>query len=272
MDDLADPGPTEVWEDDTLPGAVWMRGRSVTYAVDPVDELIIGAPVGPSGYHLHRHGHTDVVRPGDLVALDPEHPHRGTPTGAGAWDGRLLVLPTALLWSELDDVPLIVRQGIDRPVVRSTELHARFVHLHRASRQGASRLARQSALLALLDDLTTELGGPPRRSGDPVVAAAVEILRDTFPLGVDLDELAAATGSTRFALFRRFRRELGVTPHAFLVSLRVAHARRLLGVGTPISDAAVATGFSDQSHLHRNFRDRLGLTPGRYRALASTRR
>ena len=47
--------------------------------------------------------------------------------------------------------------------------------------------------------------------------------------------------------------------------VRVGHARRLLAAGSSIGDAAVASGFADQSHLHRQFRHRLGFTPGRYR-------
>jgi AraC-like DNA-binding protein len=30
------------------------------------------------------------------------------------------------------------------------------------------------------------------------------------------------------------------------------------------TDVAPAAGFTDQSHLHRHFRRRLGLTPGQY--------
>ncbi|MEM8614505.1 MAG: helix-turn-helix domain-containing protein [Cyanobacteria bacterium P01_H01_bin.105] len=42
-------------------------------------------------------------------------------------------------------------------------------------------------------------------------------------------------------------------------------AKRLLASGYPILTAALATGFSsDQSHLHRHFQRRLGITPGQY--------
>lgn len=35
--------------------------------------------------------------------------------------------------------------------------------------------------------------------------------------------------------------------------------------GQPIAEAAAATGFADQSHLHRHFQRSLGVTPGEYR-------
>ena len=135
------------------------------------------------------------------------------------------------------------------------------------ARIGAPRLERECGLLALLDDLTLGTGASARPAGDPGVARALEYLRDCWRSPVDLDTLASAAGTTKFRLLRRFRAEVGITPHRFLVSVRVAHARRLLAAGTPISVVAAETGFADQSHLNRHFRDRLGFTPARYRRL-----
>ncbi len=44
-------------------------------------------------------------------------------------------------------------------------------------------------------------------------------------------------------------------------------ARQLLAVGESVTDAAVAVGFFDQSHLTRHFRRIVGVTPGRYRQM-----
>ena len=41
-------------------------------------------------------------------------------------------------------------------------------------------------------------------------------------------------------------------------------ARQLLEAGENTADVAVATGFADQSHLHRHFRRTLDLTPREY--------
>jgi len=267
-DRAAEVDRPRVWHDDTLPGVVWMQGVASEYRVDPVDEYVIGVATGAVGYLLQRGSRTRTVRAGRLVVLDPEHAHRGTRTAHGPWHARLLVLPAALLWSSLDELPALVRTTVDDPVIDAPALRRRFVTLHRASQAGAPRLERECALLALLDDLVPAAHGERRPSGSPAVATAVEHLRDTFTQAVDLDTLAAAAGSTRFRLLRRFRAELGVTPHQFLTSVRVAHARRLLAAGTPVSEAAATSGFADQSHLTRQFRARLGFTPARYRQAA----
>jgi len=265
LNDLARRGQPELWHDDALPGVVGMRGLSSEYAVDPVDEFIIGAVIGTDGYDLHRHGRVQRVLPGDLVVLDAEYAHRGTAIDYQPWNGCLLVLPAALWWTAVDEVPELFRYGISDPIVRLAGVRERFLTAHTASREGRDRLERECALLSLLDDISGTVPGQRRASGDPAVSAAVAVLRDVFPGSIDLETLAAEVGLPKFRLLRRFRREVGLTPHDFLASLRVSNARRLLAAGIPIAEAAHASGFADQSHLHRNFRARLGLTPGAYR-------
>src|SRR5204862_6209066 len=62
-----------------------------------------------------------------------------------------------------------------------------------------------------------------------------------------LDELARATGTNKFVLLRRFKRDLGITPHALLTAMRIDQARALLHRGVPSAEAALLLGFADQA-------------------------
>jgi AraC-like DNA-binding protein len=64
---------------------------------------------------------------------------------------------------------------------------------------------------------------------------------------------------------RGFVREIGITPHAYLVQRRVRLARQLLANGQTPVQAAIQAGFADQSHMTRAFVRQLGVTPSRYR-------
>jgi AraC-like DNA-binding protein len=66
-------------------------------------------------------------------------------------------------------------------------------------------------------------------------------------------------GVSRFVLVRYFRRELGTTPHAWLLQLRVERAR-----GMAATAVAADTGFADQAHFSRVFKRIVGLTPRAY--------
>jgi len=84
-----------------------------------------------------------------------------------------------------------------------------------------------------------------------------------------LDDLARATGVDRFRLTRAFKAAFGLAPHAYLVQLRLAKARRLLAAGQPPALVAMSLGFADQSHMGRWFRRAYGLTPAHYRRRCS---
>ncbi len=98
------------------------------------------------------------------------------------------------------------------------------------------------------------------------MARAKEIIRGPHGDGASLRSLAAATGLHPNYLLNVFTREVGLSPHRYLVGVRVERAKALLRRGRPLAEVALAAGFSDQSHLARAFKRRTLLTPGRYRA------
>ena len=50
---------------------------------------------------------------------------------------------------------------------------------------------------------------------------------------------------------------------------RLARARALVGAGAPLAELAAATGFADQAHFSRHFKQAYGLPPGRWAALTA---
>jgi transcriptional regulator of acetoin/glycerol metabolism/AraC-like DNA-binding protein len=83
---------------------------------------------------------------------------------------------------------------------------------------------------------------------------------------VDLPVLAGIAGLSVFHFAREFKRTAGVTPHYYLLKKRVERAKTLLSRSDlSLSEIAFASGFSDQSHLTRRFRQILGATPGEVR-------
>jgi AraC-like DNA-binding protein len=83
-----------------------------------------------------------------------------------------------------------------------------------------------------------------------------------------LADLAREAGVSRFQLLRGFARELGLTPHAYVLQQRIALARRLIRARVALPEVALNAGFCDQSHLHRCFLRQFGVTPGRYASAA----
>jgi len=81
-----------------------------------------------------------------------------------------------------------------------------------------------------------------------------------------LPQLAREANLSPDHLIRAFKRELGVTPHQYIMQRRIDRARKLLAsTNMPLAELAQAAGFSDQSHLTTAFRKAVGVSPARYR-------
>lgn len=80
-----------------------------------------------------------------------------------------------------------------------------------------------------------------------------------------IEEMAKAVHVSKYSFIRIFRNEVGLTPHQFQIQNRIRKAQRLLEGTIETSEAALVTGFFDQSHFIRHFVKLVGLTPTGYR-------
>jgi AraC-like DNA-binding protein len=103
------------------------------------------------------------------------------------------------------------------------------------------------------------------RRSTPDIGRARQRIDDDPASSLSLVDLARDSGVSRFQLLRAFARELGLTPHAYVMQRRLTRARRLILSGMTLADVAASCGFYDQSHLNRCFVRQFGVTPRRYR-------
>jgi len=122
----------------------------------------------------------------------------------------------------------------------------------------------------LEDDRTSILSRDmqPRVSALPV--RALNRVREKVEANLDTDlslgSLAEETGYSRAHFLRMFRAATGVTPHQYVLGLRLIRAQDCLKRrDTSIIDIALSCGFSSQSHMTSVFRQRLETTPAEFR-------
>ena len=206
---------------------------------------------------------------GELFVLQPEAVHTGMAAVPEGWAYDVLYLDPELLheWDERDgEAPRAARWV----VFQDRALRDALFLMHRLLAAGASGLELDEAILVAVDSLRPHLRpGPPSartRSEHGAVRRARVHLLEHWDERVDLASLSAVAGLSRFELVRRFRAQLGLTPHAFQTNLRLARARALLHSGEPPAAVAAACGFADQPHLTRTFKRAVGVTPARFAA------
>lgn len=80
-------------------------------------------------------------------------------------------------------------------------------------------------------------------------------------------ELAAVAGLSPNRFAQAFASATGLSPHQYLLQLRLERAVQLLHHSThTLADIAAASGFASQQHMTQLMRRRLGTTPARQRA------
>lgn len=96
---------------------------------------------------------------------------------------------------------------------------------------------------------------------------AIEFIHSNIGSAPRLADIAGSVCMSQHTFARAFKTATGVTPHQYMINLRIERAQELLAAGRlPLSLIASAVGFFDQSHLTMHFRRALGMTPGRYRS------
>jgi len=158
-------------------------------------------------------------------------------------------------------------------VVDDRALHLQLQQLHHMFRPdcvaSTSLLERDSTLLYSAARLALRHADAPPfiyrpGSEDKRVQAVIDYMAAHLDENIALEDLATITGLSRFHLLRVFREATGLPPHTYFNHMRLRRAKRMLFDGASIADAAAATGFADQSHLHRHFKAMWGVSPGAF--------
>jgi AraC-like DNA-binding protein len=246
----------------------WFAGEA--YADHRHDTYAIG--LTDSGVQVFDYrGSRRVSLPGQVAALYPDELHNGRAGTAEGFGYRIVYVEPAQLAEAL-------RALCGRPYpmpfigegVTANPWLARAIG--RAFQAPLESLAVDSLVLELAEGLLATEQGAARPMATPLVdSIAVERARqflDAERTRVVLSsELAAIAGLTRYELARQFKRQLGTSPHRYLLMRRLGLARQLIDGELPLAAVATEVGFADQAHLTRMFKAAFGLTPARYRAL-----
>ncbi len=158
--------------------------------------------------------------------------------------------------------------GFSENVLREEEIACCLRALHEMVMGGVSGLEKEETLLLLISGLIRCCGQPfarcvPRCPQE--VERACEFIRAHYRERIYLDQICRHAGLSRSALLRAFTGAKGITPYRYLETIRINEAKALLGRGVQPVEAAMRTGFSDQSHFTNYFSSFIGLAPGAYR-------
>lgn len=206
--------------------------------------------------------------PGDTITVNPGEVHDGVPVGDAGRSWRMLYFDPALIGAAAADMCEGEAHAFEftRPALADDAVASIFHALFSAATTPADDAAALCAE-ALLPSLVERLMDVRREMPVPdAIGPALSLIDDAPTRSVSLADLARESGLSRFQTVRAFARATGLTPHAYLLQRRIDLARRLIAGGTPLAEAALASGFADQSHMTRLFVRNFGVSPGAYAA------
>ncbi|MDH2595305.1 AraC family transcriptional regulator [Acinetobacter baumannii] len=273
------PQTFEFWQDRRMPYVETRRscfGRTCykshshpTFSIGAIDE---GNSVFQSSF-----GTAQKISAGILVIVPAHIEHSCNPMPNQAWSYQMLHLDLAWLnqlYSEFQKQGLDLHIPQHKPfIIKDESLYEAFTEMYETlfDTQKLIFEKEQSLLHCLIHLLLPhfileEIQKPQYLYKDFLNLIDVISSSEGF---ISLEELAQRVGLSRYAIIRLFKANVGLTPHAFQINLKINQAREQLKQGVPLAELAVNLGFSDQSHFHKAFKAHTGVTPRQFQLAAA---
>ncbi|GAB1575796.1 helix-turn-helix domain-containing protein [Bordetella petrii] len=255
------------WWDRRTPGLSLMCADFTTQEYPPhTHDGFVIAVTEAGGSVIKSRGVVEEARSSTLFVFNPAEAHAGWMGRSERWRYRSFYLTQSAIDAVarglgIADVPYFTRN-----MFGDADLIDGFLALHRALEDGRDLFRERELLVSTFGRLYRRHGSgggrieaPPRDQA--VLRRVIDLIHERHAHDLRLEDLSAAAGLTPFQLIGLFKRGVGMTPHAYLVQVRLKRACHDLRRGMPIAQVAAATGFYDQSALTRHFKRCYGITP-----------
>lgn len=263
---------TRFWWDGHTPGLSLMCADFTTQEFRPHShDAFVIAVTETGGSVIRSRGDEVEVKQRKLMVFNPAEPHEGWMGRSDHWQYRSLYVsePAIELIADglgIEEFPYFMHNSI-----LDQELVSEFLGLHRMLEHGRDLFGNRDALYRTFGALFQRYGVSGRKieqspSDRVLFERASRILRERYPENLLLEEISHQVGLTSFQLIGLFKRCTGLTPHIYLIQVRLAAAAKFLRQGMSIAEASLAAGFYDQSAMTNHFKRYLAVTPMQYAA------
>jgi AraC-like DNA-binding protein len=96
------------------------------------------------------------------------------------------------------------------------------------------------------------------------IRSAIELMTERFAERCSLTSISREVGMSPFYFARTFSGLVGLSPHQYLLRLRLRRSATMLRQGASVTAAAFSNGFDHLGHFSRSFRRRFGVSPSKY--------
>ncbi|MCP3924151.1 MAG: AraC family transcriptional regulator [Desulfobacterales bacterium] len=224
---------------------------------------------GSETYFYNKNKH--IAKTGSIVVVNPGEIHTGHASNVKDGWYYFMFYPTpALIKKALGDLEYPDKLPFFKEsVLQDNQLFWKIVEFKRSLHISSGDLAVESCFLEIIDHFIkkyADFSYSGRDLGN--VCKKMDYIREKidsdFTENLSLEQLSHDINISPYALMRQFKKKTGISPYLYQSNLRIRNAKNLLVKGYPLVEAALESGFHDQSHLTKHFKKWIGVTPGDY--------
>ncbi len=208
---------------------------------------------------------------GSTVIINPETVHSCNPKSGTNWSYKMLFvepdwliqLQTSITGKEYNEF-----HPFQQNHSRCPTLYQNFQSLTQVLIENESSLLVEESAITFFSTLfINDLKAIPSHKTIPKQAThlAYQYISDNVDKNMSISEIAKESGLSDFYLIHSFKKQYGITPHAYQMMMKINKAKDLLKKGNDIASIATDLGFTDQSHFHRHFKSIVAATPKQYK-------
>lgn len=204
-----------------------------------------------------------------LVIFPPQVMHQCTPQNLKSWKFRMLYIDKnwfqSVFTNRKEATVSVAVKKLNTTNINQVKSFFSFLESE------ASPLEKETRLIMTLAALLSFTDSALVHNVEVNINADIRLLREYIEKhyleNITLDEMTAFMGMTKYYLIRLFNKNYAMTPHAYLMQLRLNYAKMMLKNGKDIAYVAQKSGFYDQSHFSNSFKQFCGVTPLWYQKL-----
>jgi AraC-like DNA-binding protein len=260
---------SKIWRNETFSGIELLSANftKFKFAKHWHEELAIGVIEEGAEGLLYR-GDNLIIPKRHIVAINPAEVHTGFSGTPDGWRYRMFYFDLKELSRQFENRGLPIDPIINQPMIDDDYLFDILFQLHLSLEQSSFELTKESLFVVALERLFTQYGSAKVEVFNSICCKssylARDFIHDNFELNPSLTELEQISNCSKFQLIKSFKTIFGITPHQYLLLVKVNNAKKMLATGLSSVDASMACGFYDQSHLTRNFKKAFGVSPSKY--------
>ncbi|MCH5209999.1 MAG: AraC family transcriptional regulator [Oscillospiraceae bacterium] len=214
---------------------------------------------------------THQINPGDILFMAPESPHSYEPV-VSPWRVKFILFSGDMLKDIFHSFNIPPSGVVKADTDIAREIAGLFEKIDSVYQSDLpSRHITASAylysLLALISKNSAAASKNLESEIDKITPAMHYINDHFYNPELTAEMIARNSGISHPHLCRLFSSAYGLTPHDYLVQIRIDHAKILLSEqkNMPINRVAAESGFNSVSYFTKVFKEKTGLTPAKFR-------